>query len=264
MHRFDDPDITLDGLKNFKLEPFTHLVQSLRGFACNASLLVAGYQYYIASEYALTEKAKEMSDEEYAAEYYFFHAFQSDILVRLRKSCEPDKKSLASGAITDLLSNSYNINLLRNYVSKRETIASADFHKYVEYIRVYCGVLSTPTQIITDQSTALLRKIALVRRMTNKAVAHITLDDYKVDSSDIHDVFIAVSTVACAIQSVMGDLSCPTKLELAESMAFEISSRNTPSGYLKKFIPLIQLFLPEWVEENLTSSSSGRINALLS
>ena len=251
MHKFDDPEISLEGLKNFKLEPFTHLVQSLRGLACNASLLVAGYQYYISSGYALTENAKEMSNEEYAAAYYNFYTFQSDMLIRLRKSCEPDKKSLASGAITELLSKSYNIRELKKYIIKQGQGISADFDKYVEYIRVYCGELATPSQNITDQSTALLRKVALVRRMANKAVAHITLDDYKVDSSDIHDVFIAVSTVACAIQSIMGDLACPTKLEVAESMAFEIASKHTPPEYLKKFIPLIQAFLPAWVEENL-------------
>lgn len=263
MHRFDDQDISLEEFENHKLEPFTHLIHSFRGFTCNASLLVAGYQYYITSEYKLTKKAENMSNEEYAAAYYNFHAYQSDILIRLRKSCEPNKKSLASGAITELLSKSENIRELKKYVNKQGQKFLIDFDKYIEYIRLYCGELSTPSQIITDQSKPLLKKVALVRRMTNKAVAHITLDDYKVGSKDIHDVFIAVSTVAYAIQSIMGDLACPTKLEVAEKMANKIARRSTSPEYLKEFIPLIKAFLAEWVEENLVSSSSRRINAPL-
>jgi hypothetical protein len=94
----------------------------LRGFNCNASLLIAGYQHYISSEYNYIKNAKRMSDAEYASAYYKYHAFQADILIRLRKSCEPDKKSLAAGAIANLLSNDECVLKLKEYIQKSKNL----------------------------------------------------------------------------------------------------------------------------------------------
>lgn len=199
-----------------------------------------------------------------ASAYYKYHAFQSDMVLRPRKACEPDTKSLAAGAISELLSGQQHIEQLKSYITKSRRTISPVFDKYISYIKVYCGELAIPNSKINKHSTPLLKKVALIRKMTNKAIAHITLDDYKATSDDLHDVFIAVSTIACAIQSIMGDLACPTELHVAESMACEATAHSIPREYRKEYMPLILSFLPIWVEENLTSSSSGRINAPLS
>lgn len=122
MHSFDELEFSIGDLKDFKLDPFTQLVQSLRGFACNASMLVFGYHYYRASEYQIFENVKNLNHIEYASTYYKFHAFQGDVLLRLRKACEPDQKSLAAGAISKLLENADNIKQLKNYVKKGEKL----------------------------------------------------------------------------------------------------------------------------------------------
>jgi len=264
MYSFDEPEFSISELKNFKLDPFTHLVQSLRGFACNASMLVAGYHHYFSSEYQNSENAKNLSNIEYASAYYKYHAFQCDIMLRLRRACEPNKNSLAAGAITELFKDQDHIQQLKDYVKKSGKEVIPTFDNYIKYIQKYCGELATPNTEINDLSAPLLKKIALIRRMANKAIAHITLDDYRATSDDLHDVFIAVSTIACAIQAIMGDLACPTELRVAESMACEVAYQGIPPEYRKEYIPPILAFLPMWVKENLTSNSSGRINAPLS
>jgi len=256
MHSFDEPEYSIGELKNFKLDPFTHLVQSLRGFACNASMLVAGYHYYFASEYQYRENSKNLSDVEYASAYYKYHAFQCDTLLRLRKACEPDPRSLAAGGICQLLENENHVAKLKHYVETSGLEVIPAFESYIKYIQKYSNELATPNKNVNDNSTPLLKKVALVRRMANKAIAHITLDDYKANSDDLHNVFIAVSTIACAIQAIMGNLACPTDLGVAESMACEVAYQSARPEYRKAYIPLIVAFLPGWVEENLTSSSS--------
>jgi hypothetical protein len=263
MYSFDEPEFSISELKDFKLDPFTHLVQSLRGFVCNASMLVAGYHHYFSSEYQNFENAKNLSNIEYASAYYKYHAFQCDIVLRLRKACEPNKKSLAAGAISELLKDQSHIEQLKDYVVKSGREVMPTFDNYIKYIQKYCSELATPNKKVNDHSAPLLKKIALIRRMVNKAIAHITLDDYKATSHDLHDVFIAVSTIACAIQAIMGGFACPTELRVAESMACEVAYQGIPPEYKKEYIPAILAFLLVWVKQNLTSSSSGRINAPL-
>lgn len=112
-----------------------------------------------------------------------------------------------------------------------------------------------PKEKINKDSAALLNRVALIRRMANKAIAHITLDDYKVRPNDIHQVFIAVLTIACAIQTIMGALACETNLVEVENMACEVVHQSVPSEYKKKYVSFILGMLPEWVEKNLTSNS---------
>jgi hypothetical protein len=62
----------------------------------------------------------------------------------------------------------------------------------------------------------------------------------------------------------MGDLACPTRLDAAEKMASEVCENSIPSEFRKLYIPIIHTLLPDWVEENLTISSSRCITAPLS
>jgi hypothetical protein len=242
-----DTTISLQELKDFELDSFTRLVHSLRGFACNASFLVYGYQLFIATEYNLENNKLYMSNDDYAYNFYKYHAYRSDVIIRLRKSCEQKANALSSGSICKLLSDNNNIYKLKEYIEKYKSELPDSFYNYIKYIKFYCTKISTPTKYISDDSEYLLKKIALLRRFANKEMAHITFDDYNIDCADVHDVFMTVSAIAYAIQSIMGDLACGIKLELAEKMGYDMACKNINANDLDKYIPEIQENLPIWI-----------------
>ena len=249
---FNEPEVSIDELKDFDGDSFSKLVLSLRGFAYNASMLIFGYHYFRASEYQIFENVKKLNPLEYTSAYYKFHAFQGDVLLRLRKACEYKIKSMAAGTIFILLEDENNIEQLRSYIKKDFEIVPK-FDNYIKYIQKYCGELVASKLRGSKYSSALLDRIDLIKRMTNKEIAHITLDGYKVRPNDIHQVFIAVLTVACTIQTIMGSLACETDPRVAENMACETAYQNVPSEYNKKYASFVLGMLPEWVEKNLTS-----------
>lgn len=122
--------------------------------------------------------------------------------------------------------------------------------KYVNYIEKYCTLMSAAPAASTLRAHPLSAKMQLVHQMSNKAVAHSTLDSYLLNGADLDDVVIATVTIACAIEAALGDAAANNDMALIETCGYKAAAAilqiEVDSSPYK--VNMIREFLPKWVE----------------
>lgn len=254
MFKFSAPQTDPAELSDAKgLDDLSKLVQSMRGLACNASFLIVGYHYYYVSACAELKGSSGTTYVDAVRAAYFREAFRGDVLVRLRRSCDADPNSLAAAVIAKLLKMDACVSELKAYLAKGRgsvpMLEDDSVDRLVSYIQQSAECLSVKDKAVTRNSANISKKVVLLRRMANKAVAHITLDDYSLMDQDIRDVFVAVLTLACAIQKLMGELAYPGNFREVEEAAMQdaVNMFGAPESH-KSYVELIEQLLPDWIK----------------
>ena len=254
MFKFSAPQTDPAELSDAKdLDDLSKLVQAMRGLACNTSFLIVGYHYYYVSACAESKGSTGTTYVDAVRAAYLSEAFRGDVLVRLRRSCDADPNSLAAAAIAKLLKKDTCVSELKAYLAKGRgsvpTLEDDSVDRLVSYIQQSAECLSVKDKAATRNSANISKKVALLRRMANKAVAQITLDDYVLTDQDIRDVFVAVLTLACAIQKLLGELAYPGSFHEVEEAAMQDAVRmfGAPEKY-NGFVGLIEKLLPDWIK----------------
>lgn len=253
MMRVDPPDYDHLDLHDFSvsLDPGIRLIQALRRFAGRSSILLAAYHYLEFSYQVLESKKAGTPYKDQVRAFFLNHCIRNQALISMRALCESSDRSLGAGSIYNLLGSKDNAFYLKNYLVEEahwnENKVGSFFDDSIIYIRKICGLLGVPDKNINKESHALSRKVALIRRMVNKHIAHVTLDSYKVSFDEIHDVFLAIMGTAMAIRNVMGERAIPSEYEEIEDAAILGAIDIFGMHEHEKYIPMLKEYVPAWI-----------------
>ncbi|WP_247424196.1 hypothetical protein [Ralstonia pseudosolanacearum] len=241
---FEQTDIPLDG--------HIKLVQALRGFVCRFTILLYNYKQWDHVQSKIAGQGSSMGNDQGVLYWFLDHTLRDSVVIHLRALCDRDPKSLGAKSIADGLSDPAARTDLCAYLDggndKRCMTDPMQRERYLDYIAKYMGLLSSQAKK-GQLSHDLVMKMSLVRRWANKAIAHPTLDDYKVNSDDLLHVFLAVAVVATAIEAVMGDAAADNDLQVCENQAERGSAvlLGSPDTMGNNYIQTIRKLLPAWV-----------------
>ena len=182
---------------------------SLRGFACAASMLLPAYHLLAAATELRSTRPQTTDYATLILREFLRESMLDYLLVHLRRLYDREP-SLAGGAIATLL----NVPHVRRFVLERAAkyasplrefdMAWADSH--LSFIQKHCALqLVREANKLPSDAPIIQIQSFLARRAANKRSAHMTLDDWKITSSDIRDLVFNALLVARSIQRVHGD-----------------------------------------------------------
>jgi hypothetical protein len=191
------------------------------------------------------------------AMYMLRRALLHSVILEIRALHDRDPKSLGSKQLAEKLSIPDTRSDFFDFLNEGsyDHVMQDEFQReiYLDYIKKYAGLMSAPNGKSKLYHHPLSSKTQLIRRMANKAVAHSTLDDYKLSGEDIADVVLASLTIACAIQAATGDASISKDLALVEKSGHEAAGLllHVEVDSEPHHINMIRSFLPTWVGSGL-------------
>ncbi|MCL1618036.1 hypothetical protein [Ralstonia pseudosolanacearum] len=241
---FAQTDTSLDG--------HTKLVLALRGFVCRFTILLYNYQQWERVRKKIDVQGPSMDNDQGAMYWFLDHTLVNSAVIQLRSLCDADHNSLGAKCIADGLSDQAARAGLCAYLDggnhKRRMTDPIQRERYLDYVAKYMGLLSTKAKK-EQPSHDIVMKVSVIRRWANKTIAHPTLDEYKVDSDDLHHVFLVVAVLATAIEAVMGDAAADNDLQVCEEQAERGGAVlfGSPDATGSKYIRIIRMLLPEWV-----------------
>lgn len=228
------------------------IIQCLRGFACRASILLAAYTQLM-EVYEADKKGGDWKPTGAGSRFLIRHIYMNTVVMDLRSLLDHRKDSFGVAYIADCLADPAARKKLYDYLDGFEkdpkAVSAGKRDSYLDYIQHYCGLLKDAARGEQIGEHSLVAKARLVKRMSNKTVAHISLDDYTLDGEDLHHLMIAVMTLACAIQSVMTKAAYPesyrtcekeSKEDIAEILGVEVDT-------FPEMIDTIETMLPTWI-----------------
>jgi hypothetical protein len=120
--------------------------------------------------------------------------------------------------------------------------------RYFAYLQRYAAIMAPPKGAEMP-AHPLAAKVDLIRRMTNKSIAHSTLDNYALGGDDLSEVVLASVIIACAIESAIGDAAVSSDFAAIESSGYiaaggilGVEVDSSPYN-----VRMIKGFLPAWV-----------------
>ncbi|KAF3460076.1 hypothetical protein ACQCP0_23165 [Ralstonia pseudosolanacearum] len=234
------------------LEGHTKLVLALRGFVCRFTILLYNYQQWERVRKKIDVQGPSMDNDQGVMYWFLEHTLRNSAVIHLRSLCDANPKSLGAKAIADGLNDQAARTGLCAYLDgdsrERRMTDAIQRDRYLDYIAKYMGLLSSQAKR-GQTSHDIVMKVSLIRRWANKTIAHPTLDEYKVDSDDLHHVFLVVAVLATAIEAVMGDAAADNDLQVCEDQAERGSAVlfGSPDTTGNKYIRTIRKLLPVWV-----------------
>lgn len=251
MLSFDPPRHDPSSFVNADLGAVGGLVQSLRWFNNRASLLLYSWSMHQTIE---TEALKKTSSRLLSEDAFNMlrRALLYSVLLEVRALHDRDGRSLGSRQIAERLADSVSREGLHKYLAENpQDRVMQDIERrnlYLDYIQRYCGLMA-PSKTMPLPNHVLSTKVALVHRMTNKTVAHSTLDDYTLGGEDLSDVVVATIVIACAIEAVMGDAAISYDFAEVESAGFRAAADllHVDADSNPYTVNMIRGFLPDWV-----------------
>jgi len=252
MFKFPPPATNYFEHTNAGLTGHTKLVQSLRGFACRFTILLFAYRQHELVASTMADRRAAMSADEYGMYWFLEHTLSQSIALNIRALCDHSAYSLGAKSIADGLNDPAARAGLCDYLDRygegRHMKDSVERKRYLDYTAKYMELLAS-TAKADGTSDDLVVKVSIVRRWASKAIAHLTLDDYQVDSVDLHHVFLAIAILATAIECVMGDAACQSDLNSCEQQATRAGAAlfDPPPASPSRYIETIRFALPDWV-----------------
>lgn len=220
MLKFSKPRTEFPRSKDNGCEASASLMQPLRWFCSRAEFVLAAYAYHSVICTSLAKSPYESPLSRSVVEtqdYIHRHA----LIVWLRALLDRNPKSLAIGAIAKTgrsrIERERLLNHLDAYPPYKSVMSRQDRAATLDYIHRWAEVLSEEYQDGKDLHP-LAAKAHLIRRMANKTVAHMTLDDYALSGEDLNDMVMAITTLALAVESLINERG---RLLLVERASFE-------------------------------------------
>lgn len=203
---------------------------SLRGFACAASMLLPAYHLLAAATELRSTRPQTTDYPTLILREFLRESMLDHLLIHLRRLYDTDESSLSGRAIATLL----NVPQVRRFLleraakyasrSKQFDMAWADSH--LSFVQKHCELqLVKHVHQLASHAPMIQIQSFLARRAANKRSAHMTLDDWKITSSDIRDLVFNALLVARAIQRVHGDDVYVGNYQEVDNGAYEAASR---------------------------------------
>lgn len=232
------------------------LIQALRGFTCRASILICAWSQHqiITREY---KKKSDRIDIEPATFFLLDRVYLNTVVLECRALLDRRADAFGVRTVAEALADPGAIEGLHKYLADypqgRMCLDRNQRDLLLDYARKYCSILATPEKKAADANHPLVMKAELVRRMANKDIAHISVDDYKLSGEDLGDVVLSLIVVASAIEAAIGDGGCPSDYALVERLAFRGVAKllGVQTSEEPHTINMVRSFLPLWIDSGM-------------
>lgn len=251
MFRFEPPRHDPASFKDADLNAVEGLVQSLRWYNSRASLLLYFWGMY---ETLQNESTRRTSSRPLSADAHYMlrRALLHSVILEARALHDRDRRSLGSRQLAVALADPLAREGLHGYLSsypQGRVMQDLDLrNRHLDYVQHYCNLMA-PAKGTTAEHQ-LSKKVELVRRMANKAVAHSTLDSYTLGGEDLGDVVLASVAVACAIEAAVGDAAISNDLSVIETSGYRAASHilHVEADSTPYTVNTIRTLLPWWIK----------------
>ncbi len=200
---------------------------SLRGYACAVSMLIPAYHFFLASNLAGDAGLKGKEYQQAITIAFMKEAMFDRLIIQLRRLYDNDLESLSSGNIVKLLQQS-DVYAWLETRSRTKMKWSSDkeaekFDSNIKFVIRSCEFQLKTLSELSANDPMLATQAVLVRRAANKRAAHMTLDDFRITESDLHDLVYKACLIARAIQQCLGGDACDTSYEEIDKGSYDAS-----------------------------------------
>lgn len=205
----------------------TKAIQSLRGYACAVSMLIPAYHFFLASNAANKVEIKNKKYKQAITIIFMKEAMFDRLVIQWRRLYDGNRKSLSGGNIVELLQQS-DVRAWLEDRSRTQMKWSSDeekgiFDANINFVLRQCKLQLKNQGELSVNDPMLATQAVLARRAANKRAAHMTLDNFGITDSDLHDLVFQACLIARAIQQCFGIDTCDTNYEEIDKGSYDAS-----------------------------------------